>query len=336
MRRFAWLLAAVIAVCALWSAGWFYAAGEAGKQIELLATNDGESAPQLRCGSFATTGFPFRFDFACTDAKLVSADETLTLKGLRASVLAYNPTHLIFSAAAPFTMANAFTGSQSRVDFTGLEGSLRLESADLIRGFAGEGWRIGRASVLADGVAWNDTLGADLLQASADHLEAHLLDIPEQHDKAVGKAALAVYAEVKNLSAPGFEIAAGDATLEAELSGLPDDLRAFADPEPLRRWQRAGGLLKLVRFAGNQAQPDNFFDVSGEASLTETGLLNADIRYRTKGVFERFAAFIPPLQMPLLQGKTEPDGSHTNAIRMQNGAIRLLTFTLVTVPTLFE
>lgn len=336
MRKIIWLGIVVLLVAAAWSAAWFYAAGEARHQVALLAANDGERAPQLTCAEFVVTGFPFRFDLACTNATLVSEDHTLTLAGLKASVLAYNPTHVIFSAQAPLTLDNAFTGSQSRIDFTGFEGSARVEAADLIKGFSGAGWRIGRISMVADGIVWNDTVSGDLLQASADHAEAHLIDIPEQHDKTAGTAALAAYAEVKNLNAPGYGIAAGDGSLEAELSGLPDDLRALVDPEPLRRWQQAGGKLKVVRLAGNQPSPETLFELTGEASLTDTGLVNADVQYRTKDIFERFAAYLPAWQVPLLEGKQETDGSYSNTLRMDKGQIKLLTFTLVNMPSVFD
>jgi len=68
-------------------------------------------------------------------------------------------------------------------------------------------------------------------------------------------------------------------------TGLPDDLMILAsDPDPIRNWQRRGGQFKLVGFTGTQADPDERFDIAGEASLTErSGLVNAKLTYSGKG-----------------------------------------------------
>ena len=179
MRKFAALLIAIILVAGLWIGGWFWAAGEIRNQVALLAQNDGEVNPKITCGDLNVTGFPFRFDIECVDGTLTQLDTTVTLAGLRASVLAYNPTHVLLSAKAPLAIVDAFSGAQSRVDFTGLQASARLTSRDLFEGLTGVGWRIANLSLVADGLTWNDTVVGDMLRMSADHLEAHLVDLPE-------------------------------------------------------------------------------------------------------------------------------------------------------------
>lgn len=335
MRKIIGLGIAVLIVVALWTAGWFWAADQARQQVALLAQNDGETAPQLTCGTFSVSGYPFRFDFTCDKAQLVSGDETITVDGIKASVLTYSPNHVIFSARSPYTMANAFTGSQSQFDFTALEGSARLEARDLIKGLSGEGWRIGRISLLADGIVWNDTVLTPVLQAKADHIEAHLVDIPELHDKAKGLAGLAAYLDVKGLVAPAFQITAGEGSLDAQVSGLPDDLQAFTDPNAVRNWQAAGGTLTLVKLAGSQPQPDERFEIKGNAHLTEAGLVAGEITYVTKGVLDRFASLMPPLQLIALKGKPEADGSFSNAMSFVDGQLKLLAVPIVEVPPLF-
>jgi hypothetical protein len=320
----------------LWSAGWFYASGMLREQVLALAQNDGESAPRVTCGTLDVGGFPFRFDLTCLGAEMVDADRTVTLGGLTASVRVYAPTHAIITAQSPLGFDNAFTGSRSRIDFASFEGSARFTSGDLGAALQGEGWRIGRVSGLADGVQWFDTIATDLLQASAAHLELHLIDIEEAHDDAAGTAALAIYAKADDLTAPAYGIANGNGAIEAELSGLPDDLRVLAaDTDPLRNWQARGGVLKVVSLKGAQPVPDQLVEGSGEFSLTPEGFITANLNYRTKDVFPRFAGLMEAWQLALLQGKPEDDGSFSNSFALVDGKLQLLTFTLLETPPLF-
>lgn len=335
MRKFIWLGVVVLALIGLWSLGWLLLAGEARKQVELLAANDGESAPKLSCGALSVTGYPFRFDVACTEALLVMGDVSVRAAGVKASVLAYSPTHVIYSLASPLRFEDAFTGSRSRVDFAGFEGSARLTARDFNAVLNGEGWRIARISMVADKPSWTDTLAGDLLQASADHAELHLLDMPEQHDAEAGTAGLALYATVAALAAPGLAVAEAEGSLELEVSGLPDDLNGFADPQLAQKWQQRGGVAKLVRLKGEQPAPETMIDASGEARLNAAGLLDSTLSYRSKGLFPRFAGLLDPIYLAMLQGKEEPDGSFSNSIATQNGEMRLLTFTLFSIPPLF-
>lgn len=337
MKRKVVVLGTVVAiVIALWSGAWLYGASVIREQITALSANDPEASPRIACASLNVSGFPFRFDIACDKATLDYADETITVDGIRASVLAYNPTHVVFALRAPYAMQNAFTGSSSRFDFDRLEGSARVTSADFVAGLSGRGWRIARISLIADKVAWNDTVLTDVLQASADHVEVQIGDMPEKHDAKAGTAGLALYAGVTGLTAPAFRIADGQSEFQAELSGLPDDLMVLAnDSDPVRNWQRRGGLFKLVSFTGSQPAADEKFEMAGEASLTETGLVNARLSYSGKGVLDRFAAMIPPVEMAMLKGAQQPDGSFANQLTMIDSQLRLLTMTLVEIPPLW-
>lgn len=324
MRKILALGLAVLVVLALWTGGWFWATSEIRHQMNLLAEADGETSPRLACGTLGITGFPFRFDVDCEELALTFGDHDITLAGLRASVLAYNPTHVIFSARPPYAMSNAFTGSQSRFDFADLEGSARLTARDTLAGLSGEGWRIARVSVVANEVAWYDTVIEDLLQAKAAKAELHLLDMPELHDAAARTAGLALYSSLDGVDAPGFQVAAANATLEAELTGLPDDIRFAAEPDAIRLWQQAGGALKLVRFAGNQPQPADSFEVTGEATLTPAGMINARIDYTTKGVFERFTNLLPMTTLAIFRGTPQDNGSFRGELNMTDSRLAIL------------
>ena len=335
MRKFAWLAVVVVLVVGGWIAGWLYAAGEARTQIEQLASNDGETAPRFTCDRLNISGFPFRFDLDCSDATLVDRDLTVTFAGLRASVLAYNPAHMIVSAKGPFAYADAFSGSQRRLDFSKLDGSLRLTAADAIKGLSGEGWRVARLSVEADELIVTDIVAGNVFEASTRHIEAHLVDVPEQLDRSAGTATLAQYVAVEGLTLPGVTIGDGDLTLEAQLTGLPADIRDFGVGDAVRNWQAAGGTLKVARLAGTQSSPEEAFDVNGEFRLTGGGYVEGQLNYTTKGVLDRLSQIVPTVQLAMLRGAPQPDGSFANSLTVNDGQVRLLTFVFAELPPLF-
>ena len=337
MRKFIGLGLAVFVVLALWSAGWFYLAGLAREQVTALAAADGESAPRLTCSDLDVAGFPFRFDIECRAAELASQDMTYAIPALRLSVLVYNPTHAVFSAQGPVMVDDAFSGSRTRLEFAGFDGSARFVARDLVAGITqGSGWRIGRVSLVADGLVVTDTTASELVRLTAEHVETHLIDAAEQHDAEAGTATLATYFTVTGLDVPMLDIAGGSGALEAEATMVPDDLLAMtAAAEPLREWQQRGGRFRLYRLAGEQPQPNESFEISGTATLGDTGLITADIDYRTRGVLERLSGLLQPLHLVALRGKPEADGSFSNSMAMVDGQLRLLTFTLAEIPPLW-
>ena len=330
MRKFAALLIAIILVAGLWIGGWFWAAGEIRNQVALLAQNDGEVNPKITCGDLNVTGFPFRFDIECVDGTLTQLDTTVTLAGLRASVLAYNPSHVLLSAKAPLAITDAFSGAQSRVDFTGLQASARLTSRDLFEGLTGVGWRIANLSLVADGLTWNDTVVGDMLRMSADHVEAHLVDLPEGRDKAARTATLGAYATIANLNLPQLGVTAGQSTLEAKLDQVPDDLMEFTGPDAIRNWQARNGKLTLVKWQGSQPAPDEKLEVTGEVTLDPIGRANGQLTYTTKGVLDRLLASyqVPVLQIAAFKGMPNADGTSTSTLGIADGKVTLAGFLL--------
>jgi hypothetical protein len=123
---------------------------------------------------------------------------------------------------------------------------------------------------------------------------------------------------------PGFEVASANTSLEAEFTGLPDDLRFAAEPDALRLWQQSGGAMKLVRFAGDQPEPADSFEVTGEAVMTPTGLINARIDYTTKGVFERFTKLLPMSTLAIFRGTPQDDGSFRGELNMIDSRLAIL------------
>lgn len=318
MRKIIVLLVLVILVAGAWSAGWFWAAGQVRNGVAALAEDDGETQPQVTCGTLSVTGFPFRFDVECKDATIVDSDVTTTVAGIKASVLAYNPTAVVFSALAPLTIEDAYSGAKSRIDFTGAEGSARVVTDDLVKGLSGDGWRIGRISVVADGLKWTDTLVGETLALSADHAEVHLVDVPERHDATKGTAVLAAYANLENATAPGIEVEAGEASIEAELSGLPDDLRQLGGADVVCRIRDSGGELKLVAIKGSAGE--DFVETSGALGLDSAGKPDGQVQLKSRGIVERLGTLVPP-ELQFVFGQQAADGSYSQTLNFKAGIV---------------
>ena len=333
MRKFIALIVVVAIVAGGWTAGWFYGAGEINGTLAALASTDGDTEPRVTCGRQGVAGFPFRFDVTCEDATLKDGDVTATLGGFKATLLVYNPTQAKFSALSPITLSDAFSGAQSRIVFSGAEGSAQVVARDLWRGLtAGEGWRIGRISIVADGIEWTDTVVGEVPVMSTSRLEAHLIDVPELHDPAAGAAALASFVSFAGATAPAYGITDGDATLEAELTGLPDDLRALAEPDALKRWQAAGGQLKLIGLRGTAGE--DFIDTSGALGLDSGGRLDGQIELKSKGLVERLGSLLPDEWRGLVVGSQAEDGSYSQVLTIKAGVLFSGLMPITVIPPL--
>lgn len=309
MKRIIALGIAVILVVALWTGAWFVGASFITGYAKTLETADGVNTPKVVCGTFGVGGFPFGFDVTCANATVTLADTTVTATGVQASVMVYNPTHLLVAAKSPIGIADAFTGSQSRVDFESAEGSARLS-----------GWRIERVSLVVEKPVWNDSVLEDRLIAKADHAEAHLIDLPDQYDAKAHLAALGEYVEVDNLNAPGVQINAGKSTFQGDLTGLPDDVRVYADADPvqlIKRWQAAGGKFTLTDFKGEDG--DTHFDATGTAQLDAQGRVNGQLKLNSKGLVERLGTAIPDQYKGLIVGGQAADGSYSQTVNIAAG-----------------
>ena len=321
-KRIIILGAVVVLVVAGASAAWFYAAGLVRQEIERLALADGETSPQVTCGTLGIGGFPFAFDITCADAVIVSGDVLTEVPALRVSAMVYDLTHFLAGATGPAEISDAFTGQRSAIAWSGLEASLRLT-----------GNRIARLSVVADDLAWNDLLVGDTTLATSPHAELHLLDIPEMHDADRHLAALALYAKVDGLSAPSMAIADSAVELEAELTALPDDLTMLGATPFLPAWQQNGGTLNLVSLRATG--PDADLTASGTMALDPAGYPTGSIAIDSQGVAERIGPLIEEPWRTLVLGVPGDDGRYANQLNFNAGTISSGLIPITAVPPLF-
>ena len=323
MKKRIIILGAVVLLVILGaSAAWFYASGIVRQEVERLAFADGETSPQLTCANLGIGGFPFAFDIECTDAVVVSGDLMAEIPGLRVSVMVYDFTHAIASARGPAQLSDAFTGQRSSVSWTGLNASLRIKDN-----------RIARLSVVGDELSWNDLLLGDTMLAKASHAEAHLLDIPEAHDPERKLASLALYLKADALDLPAAALANTALEVEAEATGIPDDLNAIGATPILPTWQQAGGQLKIV---GIRMSDDNAdLNASGDLTLDAQGFPNGTIAIDSMGVAERIGPLIEEPWRTLVLGVPQENGRHTNQLNFRGGTLSSGLVPITALPPLF-
>ena len=322
MKRFVWLGTVVFVLLLLWSAGWFAASWYVRDTVLSLAEADGVDTPRLVCQTLDIGGFPLGLDVRCNSGTLTQADLTATLPQLRATAVVYQPTQIQAFAQPPLTLTDAFTGSSSEVGFADLSLSASLQ-----------GLRIGSVSLVANGLDWTNTaIGRERL-ASAEHMEVHLLDIPEQHDPATGRAALAGYVTAGGIVAPSLQIAAGTAEVEAEFNGLPDDVRLYLEQDILQRWQAAGGQVRLISFNGQDGESS----VSGDGTLAldAAARLEGQVRVTSTGLAERAQGLIPAPLHGLIMGQQAADGTYHQTVAARSGVMFAGMIPIGTVPPLF-
>lgn len=320
MKRFVILGSIVVALIVIWSAGWFFISSQIRTQV--VAMGAAGSDPELTCASLDVGGYPFRFNVTCANVRLVSGDLEVTAPALKAAAFVFQPTLYQIFADAPITVRDAFSGAQSRITWDILEASLRFD-----------GWRLGRASIVGDGVTWTDTLAGETPLGSAKHLEFHLVDQPEKHDAATATAVLEGYLALTGLDAPAQSISAADLTADVTLTALPDDVRRFGEPDAIRAWQQAGGTLSLNEIKGNDAA--GTITVTGNLNLNDTGQAQGSIVIASKGIVERLGGLVPPELAPLVFGAPDATGAYSNTLTLINGVIFAGLLPLGGVPALF-
>ncbi|MDB5613456.1 MAG: hypothetical protein JWQ22_1109 [Devosia sp.] len=321
-KRIIILGSVVIAVLVLWSAAWFVLAGVVKQNIEALAFADGVMTPSLVCETLSVGGYPFRFDADCVNATIVSGDVMVNVPGIRASIRVYAPTHLLASALGPVQLNDNFTGTRNSVTWSTLEASVRLDD-----------WRIARASISGKDVVWNDTLFGDAVIAQSPLVELHLFDIPEQHDAERQTASLALYGRAQTLAWPGLTLTDSNAEIQLEMSGLPDDVRAWGEPTLLPSIQQAGGKFNVVSIHATDA--DATLDASGELMIDPQALLEGQISVTSSGVAERIGPMIEEPWRTLVLGTPGPDGLHTNLLNFRAGAVFSGLVPIAAVPPLY-
>lgn len=321
MKRIILLLALIVILVAGWSGAWLYAAGQISKQIALMAT-PAPGSPTVTCGNLSVTGFPFRFDVTCAQADISDGDIRIEVPEIKATALVYRPTHIIAFAEGPLRYTDAFFGTDQRIRWDNAKGSLRMN-----------GWLLERLSLHMENLEYIDALLGETLIASAPVLEMHLLNMPERHDADTRLASFAGFARTEGATMPGYQIADGRVTFEAEISNLPDDIRLWSDPALPRLWQQADGRLTLLRLATDDSETSLLLE--GELGLSPIGEVEGNMTLTSNGLAERFGDLIPTELRGLVFGTPQADGGMKQIMTITRGAVIAGFAPLGVIPPLF-
>lgn len=270
-RRRRWLLfvpfGLLVALAAIWSGFWFYAASQAETALAGWRAREAKSGRTYECGSQSISGFPFRFEVRCTKpvAELRGNRAQLVLGGEDLVMLAqiYQPTLLIGEFKSPMTVAEPGQPPAYVVNWSLGQSSVRGTPSAPQRG-----------SLVFDNLT---VQRADTKTAifNAKHVELHgrmaegsVTDNPVID---VGLRATAASApEIHKLAATPM-----DAEVSATLRGLAD-FTPKPWPDRFRELQARGGKIDIVK--ARVQQGETIAVMGGSLRLTASGNLDGQLQ----------------------------------------------------------
>jgi hypothetical protein len=286
------LVALVVAIPAIWTGVWFYAASAAEAAIAGWRAREASSGRHYECGQQTIGGFPFRIEVRCTNpnAELRGQDKPFLLKGtgLVVQVQLHRPTVLFIEFSGPMTAAEAgqppayvvnWSLGQSSVRGTPRNpqhGSLRYD--DLTAQRSGDG------------------AGTTVFIAKRIELDARIAEGSASSNPVIEVMLRAVAAAAPELHA--LAVVPVDAAIDLTLRGLPD----FA-PKPLRarlrELQARGGRIEVAKARVQQGEV--IAVGSGALGLTERGNLDGQLQLTVVGMAQLLKSL--DLESIVSQGK---------------------------------
>jgi hypothetical protein len=259
----------VVALAALWSAGWFYLAARVPDAIADWRAREARAGRVYECGSQSIGGYPFRIEVRCSDpvAQLSDMAPPLALKATAASFAwqVYTPALVIGEFSGPLGLGEP----GKRPSFLA---HWRLAQASIRASLVG----VERVSIVSEGPTFERADGGPNPGLfKADHVELHGRSIAgAAADDPAADLALRLVAA----SAPALHPILAE-PLDADVAGV---LHGVADlaPKPwpvlFKAWQAHGGRLDISK--ARVQQGDVIAVGEGSLSLTPRGGLNGQMQ----------------------------------------------------------
>ncbi|MEM9104238.1 MAG: DUF2125 domain-containing protein, partial [Pseudomonadota bacterium] len=133
-RRFYWLAGAIVAAIAIYSAIWFYLAGQLEGRTQTLLSNLGSSDIVAECTDMEVRGYPFRLGLFCSgfQAQDALSDTVVSTGGFRSAAQVYKPNHIVSELDGPVSVASGI-GVLADLDWSVLRASTVFNLSGLER-----------------------------------------------------------------------------------------------------------------------------------------------------------------------------------------------------------
>ena len=137
----------------------------------------------------------------------------------------------------------------------------------------------------------------------------------------------------ENVDYPAMTLSDTKAEIQLELTGLPDDVRNWGDPNLLPSMAANGGTLNIVAIHGTDAA--STLDANGALKLDPQGQVDGQITIASTGVAERIGPLLAEPWRTLVLGTPAADGSYSNQLNFRAGAIYSGLVPIATIPPLY-
>jgi hypothetical protein len=281
--RFHWVMLpslVLLALVALWTGFWFYAASVAQQTLDRWREQESRLGRVYTCGSQTSGGYPFRIEVRCADVTLEMRGATpaivVTAKNLTTVAQVYEPSLLIAEITGPLIVSDPGGRNSFLATWDLAQASLRGKpSAPERISIAVDNLQVARGQEGRNGAL-----------ASARHVEAHARADPTSTAQS---AIVDLAIRLSGGTAPG----AGPLTtlpLDAEMTAVLHGLRSFtpkALSAMLKDLQQGGGRLELSN--ARVQQGDTVVRANGSLALSGSGRLDGTILLTVAGL-EKFIA----------------------------------------------
>ncbi|PWV98104.1 hypothetical protein DFR52_10582 [Hoeflea marina] len=264
-RKFVWLGGAIIVACLLWTAGWFYAAGQMQTHLPALLQLAARNGVVTDCGNADVRGYPFRIGLFCdqTRIEIPSRQITVTSSAFRSAAQIYRPGHVISEIDGPLTVTDA-GGVSAKLDWQALQTSSVVGLNGLDRASL-------NGRLLSMGLDSPDL--PSRLALTADSFEFHVRQRDEDADIAGSASQVSARfgpeVDVRSLS---YDLTlVGGAAWLAGQGNEPDSLR---------------GSTVQIRDATLNLSDSSALTVNGQVDVGADGLLSGSLKVTIKGMAE--------------------------------------------------
>lgn len=290
--RYIVLAAVVVLVVAGWSGGWLLFRQELDKQIDLQMQAANGSGATIACEERGIAGYPFRFEINCEKPVAAAASGTrISLGGLNAVALVYNPRHIIFEADGPATLSDPLSGHTISTDWSSARSSVI---------FSSEGARQFDAVVENISGSISGPVPAGL---NVDKAELHIRPVPERAEAAEA------FFSADGMSLPSN--GSGENTPDLRLHVRLENGAALLSGVPFHALPRDGaGALPLELMLFSLSSGSSEISASGDLQLTASGTVSGALDVRVKGIAEAanlLAGFFP-------EGSTVPERDRKSVV----------------------